>query len=219
MADNALANVLANYEPTRETVYGPFGEKYDVEPAQLGPDPLAALLGLRFGFKGMPKPTGPWSAPERPPAQPSREWKQSGDDGMGQQIYETLLGRWRKPGQAVADPDSGSVLTSPLFWLGSGLGAYGSYKLWGLDKEPLPWESPQTRPDSYANRVATERAGRDATFDARQMDQALALQNRDIPAYNKIENPIFGDAPPYSEGAMNALARYRLPGGGGNAPY
>ena len=157
------------------------------------------------------------NAPEAPlPQQPKPAMS---DDGWGQHVYEALLGRKRMLGQAVAEPESGNVMRSPLFWLLSALGGYGSYKLWGLDKEPLPWENPQTRPDSYANRVATERAGRDATFDARQMDRALALQNKDIPAYNKIENPIFSEAPPYSEAAMKALARYRLPGGVGNEPY
>lgn len=148
MADNAmpsLANILA--EPAvRETVFGPFGDKYDVEPAQLGPDPIAALLGLRMGFRGMPQaafPRGPWTPPERQIPAPTREWKQPGDDSLGQHIYEALLGRVRKPGEAAAKPESGSVFRSPLATLGA---PAAGYAVWNAMDGPQAWEEFRNTP-------------------------------------------------------------------------
>ncbi len=105
--DHGVASLLQGKPRPSETTYGPFGEKYDVE--YVTPPDASALLGMRFGFRGMPQARfpGPWAA-ERPPAQgPVREWKQPGDDSIGQNVYEALLGRTREAGEAVAKPGSG----------------------------------------------------------------------------------------------------------------
>jgi hypothetical protein len=148
MADDAVMAQLAAMLATpvqaqhgkrpSETVYGPHGEEYGVDYVE--PPPIGALLGLRFGFRGMPqsKFPGPWAA-ERPPAQgPAREWKQPGDDSVGQHIYEAVLGRTRAPGDAVGKAGSGWWMvggqpipkpTNILGWLGAGAGGYGGYKI------------------------------------------------------------------------------------------
>jgi len=193
-------------------------EPYD--PRNISPGLLmGALAAIRPGSAaGSMRPFNP-RAPETP--LPKRPEAATSDSGWGQHLYEWLLGRSRNPlaPHEPAAAESGSVLSSPLFWGGLAAGAPTIWKLWGLDKEPWPWQDSAAYPDSNAYSADQKRAGRDAAFAARHMDRALALQNRDIPAYNKIENPVFGEAPPYPDEAMKALEQYRLPGGVGNAPY
>jgi hypothetical protein len=141
MADgHDLASLMQGKPRPSETEYGPFGEKYDVE--YVTPPPVASLLGMRFGFRGVPqaKFPGPWAA-ERPPAPgPAREWKQPGDDGLGQHVYEAILGRTREAGEAVAKPGSGwwhignqpiPKPTNVLPWAAAGGWGYLMNKLWG----------------------------------------------------------------------------------------
>ena len=89
MADTLAELLAAAYgggPRAPEKTYGPFGEEYNVE--YVAPPPLLGA-GARFGFRGMPSappPRGPWTPPERAPSPVTREWKQSGDDSVGQQI-------------------------------------------------------------------------------------------------------------------------------------
>ena len=228
-----------------ETVYGPFGEKYDVEPAKVG-DPLAAILGLRSGFRGMPQARfpGPWSVPERPAAAPARQWKQPGDDSAGQHIYEALLGRTRAPGEAVASKDSAFaggkwyLPKNPIPWIGVGGIGYAGYK--GEQKLADDWADLQRRENgalfpplrwlnqSIGNKPFTpeelaqyEAAAHEASAGPRANLDAAANERKEAVRVGATQphwlKDFLGFGLNHEEEA--ATAQRRLPGGIGNVPY
>jgi len=161
------------------------------------------------------------------------------DNGIGQNIYEALLGRTREPGEDVAQPGSGwwKILGQPipkptnvLPWAGVGGIGYAGYKgeqnlmddygnsvrngnaPWG----PLTWlhqkiGSKPFTPDELANFTAGHNASL-AAFDKERKDAnrlGAAQPNR------------FDDwlGTPLHREEEAAMSRQRLPGGVGNEPY
>lgn len=194
------------------------------DPAVAGREALARLMmtiAMPLSARGVTAaPRGPWTPSAQAP-RVQREWKQPGDDSVGQRAWEILWGNYpRKPGQAVADMDTSvaGALKSPLTWLGTALGAAGIYSNFGLGNEPWPWENPPMGkyPGSHYEEVTARNAGRNADFDARMADRKLAVARgvRPLP-----EVSVYGEQPAYPEETLNKLAPYRLPGGVGSAPY
>ncbi len=248
MADNALANVLAEDQPAQY----PYGR-----PRFPNADPRAyfdagtqetyrnegmgdrlndlrttlpwALMGMRPGSASQSMRAFNPKAPEAP--LPQRPEPAMNDNGWGQHVYESLLGRKRMSGQVVAEPESGGPLRSPLFWLLSALGTYGSYKLWGLDKEPWPWE--ESEAEKVRHTPGTPQYAQDqgeknnmlswlGDIEARSADMRLARQHGVDPTqlHEKQRSLVtWRDAQPYTDEMMALLAPYRLPGGPGNQPY
>lgn len=229
LAQYLQSPAAAHARPTEKT-YGPFGEEYTVE--YVPPPDLAALLGMRFGFRGLPQaaiPKGPWTPPEPRPQAPARELRQAGDDSVGQHIYEGLLGRTRDPGDAVAQQG-----TSPLIqWLIAGLGAYGGYKGWshltGIDLNPADlwrdWQHmsktgilPGADPNhpKFDPKVRDRFLGDHARFDAnkeeRKLADSLGIQ---MGFFDRTRSPAAGVPASVAE----ELDRRRLPGGVGREPY
>ncbi len=219
MADiiDQLAKILAA-QPSQQReskVYGPFGEEYGVD--YVDPPPLGAALGARFGFRGIPqaKFPGPWAKESTQAPRPAREWKEPGDDSVGQHIYEALLGRVRQPGEAVAQKGSGG---SWLPWLVSGGVGYG---VWNALGGPEQWEElKRSMKNDYTPGAPgwEKRQLRNARWDAEGLDRDLAADHGIISRKDRGFSGAVLSAPLTDE-QKAAIDRARLPGGVGNAPY
>ncbi len=218
MADLPYNKLDPPAEERPSKAYDAFGKEYGVDYVE--PPPLGALMGLRFGFRGMPqaKFPGPWAA-EKPPAQgPVREWKQPGDDSELQKAWEFMWGMKRKPGQAVADPESGSVWRSPLTWLGGGGAGYAG---WNAAGGPEAWEDLKNGlADDYTPGAPgwEKRQLRNARWTAEGLDRDLAASHGIIPRSTSGMSGAVLSAPLTDE-QRAAIDRVRGLGGVGNAPY
>lgn len=232
LAEMLMRNPLAGEERPSRT-YGAMGEPYDVQYVE--PPPIGAMLGARFGFRGMPQgrpPPGPWTPKEAPPRGPAREWKEAGDDSVGQNVYEAILGRLRKPGEAVAQPGSGwwtfgplaiPKLSNPLPHIAAGAAGYGLYNALGGPENARkmseqPWMIPGT--PEYEERWARypddpNYKGDIARKDAQHADRKLAHQYG-IPGWTPFADYFSNALTPEQQAK---LEKHRLPGGVGNAPY
>lgn len=205
---SAARNAATSQSRTPPSQWEQIGDdRYPVQqyqpPTIFGIDPLS-FIGGRFGFRGMPQPQarGPWSPPEPRPNAPPREWRQPGDDSVGQHVYEAILGRTRGPGESVARPGSGWWMvgrqpipkpTNVLPWLGLGGIAYGSNRALNgiLDSHALEHENnPHDGPGSLY----------------RWMDRNLPFRGR----YRSADVTDIG---------YRDEARRLMTGGVGNAPY
>lgn len=212
MQPNALAGEA---RPSR--TYGAMGEPYDVQYVE--PPPIGPLLG-RFGFRGMPQarvPAGPWTPKDAPaPRAPLREAKQAGDDGIGQHIYEALLGRTRQPGDAVGR-NYNPLWKNPAAYVIGGLGGYLGYKagdnMLGVSDAYDRWQKGRTPGTPEYDARQSENAGPSAKMDAARAERDLAL------ALKLMESRWYQPPTYVSPDAKRELENYRLPGGVGDAPY
>jgi hypothetical protein len=176
-----------------------------------------ALFALRSTLAGSSmKPFNP-SAPNVPmPLKPDAE-------NVGQNIYEALLGRTRKPGEQLAEPGSGwwhignqpiPKLSNILAWLGAGGVGYGIWNAGGGPDLLEKWHSLNTpgSPEYEADQDRT--AGLRAEIGARNQDYELAK------ALAIAHNPKWYEPPGFlTDDEQKQLDAQRLPGGVGSSPY
>ena len=227
---NALIGPQSSYEePNR---YGRSGFPNLDPRAYMGADrgePQSLLSQAPWALMGMGR------TPARPPAKMEpqlvrREAKQAGDDNVGQHVYETLLARPRKPGQAVGEPGSGWWMvgnqpipkpTNVLPWVATGGWAYLMNKLWG-DPVGDVWQKYQTgkfpseTPDhpKYDPVKEAESLRATARLDANTADRGLAEQLGITQPKWYVPSDF-----PLMRNDREALDKIRLPGGVGSAPY